>query len=118
MFLRCSYFLRNLSLNVLINRVLIKKKRVVLISFIYPAANAPCTASKSENLRHSIGHLKQEMRNLRNADLALLSQLNDLHQQIMTYKVAVSSILLNITVYAVLHQLHNHRQHILSYKGV
>jgi len=25
MFLRCSYFLRNLSLNVLINRVLIKK---------------------------------------------------------------------------------------------
>jgi len=31
MFLRCSYFLRNLSLNVLINRVLIKKMRVLLM---------------------------------------------------------------------------------------
>lgn len=51
---------------------------------------ASSSTSKSENLRHSIGHLKLEMKNLRNADLTLLFQLNDLHQQIMSYKVAMS----------------------------
>jgi len=47
-------------------------------------------ASKSENLKNSIGHLKQEMKSLRNADLTLLYQLNELHQQILAYKVAMS----------------------------
>jgi len=48
------------------------------------------SASKSANLKNSIGHLKQEMKNLRNADLTLLYQLNELHQQILAYKVAMS----------------------------
>ena len=44
MFLRCSYFLGNSSLNVLINMVLIKKKRVtmvvggLIVSFFFLAA--------------------------------------------------------------------------------
>lgn len=53
----------------------------------YVSSSGP---SKSDNLRNSIGHLKQEMKNLRNADLMLLSKLNDLHQQILNYKVAIS----------------------------
>jgi len=51
---------------------------------------APAGTSKSECLKSSIGHLKQEMRNLRNADIALLYQLNELHQQILAYKIAMS----------------------------
>jgi len=51
---------------------------------------APSGASKSECLKSSIGLLKQEMRNLRNADLTLLYQLNELHQQILAYKVVMS----------------------------
>jgi len=47
-------------------------------------------ATKSQCLKNSIGLLKQEMKNLRNADLTLLYQLNELHQQILAYKVAMN----------------------------
>lgn len=47
-------------------------------------------APKSQSLDNSIGQLKQEMKILRNADLTLLYQLNELHQQILAYKVAMS----------------------------
>lgn len=50
----------------------------------------PPTNSKPQSFKNSIGLLKKEMKCLRSADLDLLCQLNELHEQILSYKAAMN----------------------------